>query len=183
MKTLRTITIIITLFSCTCTAIAQKYQLKASKTSFFSTTPVEDIEAQTKETKGIMDATAKTFFFKIAITSFVFKSDLMRDHFNENYMESEKYPHSTFKGKIEGTFDLTKEGISPVLAVGDLSIHGITKNVSIPSTITVKGGLTSIDSKFNVKLVDYNIKVPTVVFAKIAEVLEVKINAELEEIK
>ncbi len=183
MNTVRPCMLIILLLAIFSATYAQKYQLKESKTTFFSTTPIEDIDAVTKETKGILDAGAKTFFFKIPIASFVFKSDLMRDHFNENYMESEKFPNATFKGTIEGNFDLTKDGSYLVSAIGDMTIHGVVKKVSIPSTISVKEGVASIDSKFKVALKDYSIDIPTVVFNKIAEVLEVKITAQLEPMK
>jgi len=179
MKFIRSISVVL-LMVLSLTVYAQKYQTKSSTTSFFSTTPVEDIKANTTETKGVLDADAKTFFFKVPIKSFVFKSDLMRDHFNENYMESEKFPTSTFKGKIEGDFDLKADGTYPVNAVGELTIHGVTNNVTLPSTITVKGGIPSIESKFKVKLVDYKIEVPKIVFSKIAEEIEVKITSTLE---
>ena len=161
---------------------AQKFQIKSSVTSFYSQAPLEDIEASTKETKGILDSDAKTFFFKVPIKSFVFNSELMRDHFNENYMESEKYPNAIFKGKINGPFNLSVDGSYPVVAVGEINMHGVKNNVSIPSVILVKNGTPSVESTFMIKLKDYKIDIPTVVFNKIAEEVEVKIAAVLDKI-
>lgn len=177
------ILLFLVIISCSVTTIAQRYELKDAQTSFFSKTSIEDIEATSKETKGIIDTKANTFYFKVPIKTFEFKSGLMRDHFNENYMESEKFPYSMFKGKIEGDYDITKDGFYPVKAVGDLTIHGQTQNVSIPSKITVKGGIPSLESTFKVKLVDYKITIPTVVFNKIAEEIEVSIRSTLVEMK
>ncbi len=162
---------------------AQTYHTKNSKTTFYSHTLLEDISASSDQTKGILDAAAKTFFFKVPIQSFVFKSDLMREHFNENYIESAKFPYAKFKGKVEGTMDLTKDGIYSVLAVGDMTINSVTKNVSIPTVITVKGGVPSLESKFNVLIADYKIVIPTIVNNKIAEEIDVKVSAILETVK
>jgi hypothetical protein len=175
--------LLLLVFGLTISGFAQRYELKDAKTSFFSKTSIEDIEAKTKDTKGIIDAKANTFYFKVPIKTFEFKSGLMRDHFNENYMESEKFPYATFKGKIEGPYDMTKDGFYMVKAVGELTIHGEIQNVSIPSKITVTGGVPSLESTFKVKLVDYKITIPTVVFNKIAEEIEVSIGSSLGELK
>jgi polyisoprenoid-binding protein YceI len=156
-----------------------KYQMSQSDVSFFSATSIENIEASNKNSKGILDFDSKGFFIKIPVKDFNFPSDLMEEHFNENYMESEKYPDATFKGKFEGVYDLTKDGEYPVTASGDLTIHGVTQKRSIPAVIIVRNGKLSINSKFNVKLEDHKITIPTVVFNKIAELIEVKIESSL----
>lgn len=183
MKMYRLLLLNLILISSGFASYAQKYQIESSVTSFFSEAPLENIEASTKETKGVVDSDAKTFFFKVPIKSFVFSSELMRDHFNENYMESEKYPNAIFKGKIEGPFNLSVDGSYPVMAVGEINIHGVKNNVSIPSIIRVKNGTPSIESTFKIKLKDYKIDIPTVVFNKIAEEVEVKIAAVVGKIK
>jgi hypothetical protein len=167
------------LFSNTSLFAQEKYKISKSEVSFFSDAPLEDIGGINKETQGIVDFTAKNFIFKIPVKSFLFDSKLMEDHFNENYMESEKFPASIFKGVIEGNYNLKKDGDYPVNAVGDLTIHGVTQKRSIPSVISVKGGVPSLKSKFNVKLVDHKIEIPTLVFEKLAETVEVKIEAFL----
>jgi hypothetical protein len=157
-----------------------KYQMTQSKVSFYSKTPLEDIQAVNKESKGIIDFDSKTFFIKIFIKSFDFPSDLMEEHFNENYMESGKYPEGTFKGKIEGDYNLKKDGVYLINAEGDLVIHGVLQKRIIPCSIIVKNGGISIESAFNIKLEDHKITIPQIVFNKIAEVIEVKIKSPLE---
>jgi polyisoprenoid-binding protein YceI len=178
----RVFVIVCVLFSYTNVSAQGKYKISKSEVSFFSDAPLEDIGGLNKETQGIIDFDAKNFIFKIPVKSFLFDSKLMEDHFNENYMESEKFPTSVFKGMIEGDYNLKKDGEYPVKAVGDLTIHGVTQKRSIPSVITVKGGVPSIKSKFNVKLVDHKIEIPTLVFEKLAETVEVKIDAALQKL-
>ena len=105
----------------------------------------------------------------------------MQEHFNENYMESSKYPRSEFKGEIAdiNSVNFNKDGNYNVKATGKLTIHGVTKNVSIPGTITVKGNTATLNSKFNVKTADYNINIPKVVEGKIAKEIEVTVNSIL----
>ena len=161
-------------------ALAQgKYKLSKAQVSFFSHAALEDIEATNSDAQGIVDFGSKNFLIKIPIKSFTFKSGLMQEHFNENYMESDKYPSAVFKGAIQGSYDLSKDGEYPVNAVGDLNVHGVSQPRTIPSVIVVKGGIATITSKINIKVADHKIDVPTIVFQKIAEVVEVKIDGSL----
>ncbi|PIY10641.1 MAG: YceI family protein [Flexibacter sp. CG_4_10_14_3_um_filter_32_15] len=159
---------------------AQRYVLEESKVYFFSSAPMEDIEANNKDCKGVIDTKTNAFSFRIPIKSFVFSSSLMQEHFNENYMESEKYPNATFKGKIEGDYDLKTDGTYNVVAVGDLEIHGKKQARKIPSQILVKNGKASIKSTFDVKLEDHNIEIPSLLFQKIAESIKVDMNSDLK---
>ena len=95
-------------------------------------------------------------------------------------MESEKYPNATFKGNIEGKYDLKKDGIYNVIAVGDLEVHGKKQARKIPSQITVKNGKTSIKSSFDIKLEDHNVEIPSLMFQKIAETIKVDMNSDLK---
>ncbi len=140
---------------------------------------MEDIEATTIETQGIVDFDSKNFLIKVPVKSFKFKSSLMEDHFNENYMESEKYPFTVFKGTIRGNYDLKKDGDYQVNAVGDLNLHGVSQQRTIPFVIVIKNGIPTFKSKFSIKLADHKIEIPTVVFQKIAEVVEVKLDGVL----
>jgi polyisoprenoid-binding protein YceI len=103
----------------------------------------------------------------------------MQEHFNENYMESEKFPLSAFKGKINEVVDYTKDGVTKVTANGKLEMHGVTKEVSLIGTITVKENAVIIDARFQVKLEDYNIKVPSLYVKNIAETIDVTFNSSL----
>lgn len=97
----------------------------------------------------------------------------MQEHFNENYLESEKYPTAVFKGKIKELVDLTKAGTYPVTAEGSMTIHGVTKAVAVKGTLISTGNELKLDFKFQVKPEDYQIKVPSLVITKIAETIEV----------
>lgn len=155
------------------------YMLNAPEVTFFSSALLEDIKATNKETKGAVDFTKNEFLFRIPVKSFQFASTLMQEHFNENYLESAKYPTATFKGKLEGSYDLKKDGEYAVNAVGDLDIHGVVKKQSISAKITVKNGIVSLFSKFFIKLVDHKVEVPKLMFQKIAEQVEVTIQSNL----
>ncbi|GAB4335893.1 MAG: hypothetical protein OHK0038_13830 [Flammeovirgaceae bacterium] len=158
----------------------QIYSLEESKVHFFSDAPLEDIEASNKDTKGLLDVSKNQFSIRVPIQSFQFEKELMQEHFNENYMESEKYPNSTFKGTLEGTYDLTKDGEYNVMAVGDLEIHGVVQKRKIPVTIKVKEGKASLISKFKVRIEEHKIEVPKMLFQKIAEEVEVTIESLLK---
>jgi len=157
-----------------------KYSAKESTIMFFSKTALENIFATNKAAASIIDFDKKDFAFVVPIKSFEFEKELMKEHFNENYMESDKYPNSSFKGKIDGDYDITKNGEYKVNATGNLDIHGVKQERTIPATIIVKDGVISIKSNFKVKLVDHNITVPTVVNEKIAEEIDVSVQGVLE---
>lgn len=160
------------------TASAQVYKHKEKSVviSFFSETPVENISAISKSAGSIINFNNDTIVFKIPITSFRFKNSLMEDHFNENYLESVKYPSSVFKGKIEPAIDPHINGVYNVKVSGILEIHGVRQNRTIEGTMDVKDNMVIIHSDFNVKLTDHKIEVPKIVFTNIAEVIKITID-------
>lgn len=153
------------------------YSCRNTTLSFFSATPMEDIDATTS--KGVSAINLKTgaVYFKVAVNTFKFKKPLMEEHFNENYMESDKYPTAEFKGKIIDNIDLHKDGTYNVTVEGTLSMHGVDKVYREKATLTVQAGKPAATAKFNVKLADHHIKIPTLVVKNIAEVVEVTIKA------
>lgn len=157
---------------------AQKYICKNGNTSFFSETPVENIEALSTESSSAYDSKTGELVIVIPIKSFKFEKSLMQEHFNENYLESDKYPKAFFKGKIAeaASLDLSKDGNYKVTAQGKLTIHNVTKDVKIPGTISIKNGKINMDSKFTVRCADYAIKIPKLVMVKVAEEIQVTIN-------
>ena len=159
---------------------AQIYMGKTCVTHFFSKTSMKDIEATSNTAKPVLDAASGNFQMRIQITSFKFESSFMQEHFNENYMESEKYPYATFKGKINEKVDYTKDGIYPVTCTGTMDMHGTTKQITTQGTITVKGKEITIVSKFKAKPADYNIKVPSLYVKEIAEEIDVDIATVME---
>ncbi|WP_143304538.1 YceI family protein [Chitinophaga vietnamensis] len=143
--------------------------------SFFSSAPLEDIEAKTDKAVSAINIKTRAVYFKVPVNSFQFEERLMQDHFNSTYLESDKYPFSEFKGKITDDVDLSKEGTYNVTVEGILSLHGVDKSYREKGTITVKNGAINVDAKFNVRIADHKIKIPTIVVKNIAEVVAVTI--------
>ncbi len=135
---------------------------KSGTIAFFSKTTVENIEAVNKKVLGVIDFTTNKMEFSVLIKGFIFPKALMQEHFNENYMESTKFPKATFKGAFAEAISLGDNETKTVKVEGDLTIHGVTKKVSTTATISQKNGQIFADTKFNLLLADYNIKVPSV---------------------
>ena len=129
----------------------QKRFVENSKVSFFSYAPLEDITAVSNKLEGVVDFDTGDFFFRIPITSFIFPSSLMQKHFNEKYMESEKYPKSTFSGKIDDWQNINlKEGKKVDVTVeGVIEIHGVKKVITANGTLQLKNGSINLRSKFS----------------------------------
>ncbi|MFN3841582.1 MAG: YceI family protein [Cyclobacteriaceae bacterium] len=150
---------------------------RSGQVSFFSRTPVEDIDAVTNEATSIINTSTGDVAFAVLVKSFRFKKALMEEHFNENYMESDKFPKATFNGKIINTetIDFHKNGSYPVTVQGDLTIHGITNHVIVQGLIVVTGNQLSVTSTFSIRPEDYGIKIPSIVSDKIAREIEVNV--------
>jgi hypothetical protein len=155
-------------------SFGQIYATQTGETSFFSETPVENISAVNKNVGAIINTSNNEVAVSMKMSGFNFPNKLMQEHFNENYMESEKYPMGTFKGKIVEPIDFTKNGIYDVTAKGQLTIHGVTLPRDLKGKLTVDNQKISLISNFDVKLADHKIDIPKIVFAKIAEVIAVK---------
>jgi polyisoprenoid-binding protein YceI len=156
-------------------ALAQKYTIEKANVSFFSDAAIEDIKAENKKASSIFNSANGEIVFAIPINGFQFEKSLMQEHFNEKYMESDKYPRSTFQGKIAG-FDSKGNGTQQVTATGKLTIHGVTKDVEIPGTIEKQDTRLVMKSKFMVKLADYKIAIPQLLWQNIAEQVEVTVD-------
>jgi len=152
---------------------AQLFITTTGEVSFFSKTPMEDIEAVNKNVSSIINTSTNEVAVQMRITNFVFPNKLMQEHFNENYLESEKFPSATFKGKIKESVDLTVPGTYPISSVGSATIHGVNRPIELKGTIVSTGSSLALTCQFDVKLVDYKIDIPKIVFAKIAEVIKV----------
>ena len=164
-------------------ATAQKVFTKNGLVSFFSTTKMEDIKADNNQVLCVLNTQTGDLQFSLSTTGFHFAKALMEEHFNENYIESSKFPKATFKG-IAGDIskiDFTKDGNYTVSVKGDLTMHGITKNITAPGTITVKGGKITAASKFMAKLADYKISIPGAVKNNISESIEITVNCNLDQ--
>jgi len=156
-------------------AAGQKFNVEKSMITFFSDAAIEDISAKNEKTNSIFNSETGEIAFSIPIKEFKFEKSLMQEHFNEKYMDSEKYPKSTFQGKLTG-FDAKKTGSQDCRAQGKLFIHGITKDIDVPGTLEMTGGKVLMKSKFIVKLQDYEIAIPKLLWQNIAEQVEVSID-------
>jgi len=145
--------------------------------SFFSSTIVEDIEGKSKMGSSAINASTGDIIFQVPNTSFQFKKKLMQEHFNENYMESEKFPTSAFKGKLDKPIDLATNGSYKVNVAGNLMVHGVTKAYKSVADIVVNNGIATAKSVFKVRIADHNIEIPSLVFKNIAEFVEVRVQA------
>ncbi len=153
------------------------YACKNAKISLYSSAPIEDISASTSSGASVYNAATGDLVFRVNITSFQFPKSLMQEHFNSDYLESEKYPKATFKGKIQEHIDVTKNGSFPVTAIGELDIHGIKQNRTIPGKITIDNGVITMTSEFMVKCADHHIEIPKIVFHNIAESIKMNVSA------
>ena len=154
---------------------AQKYLAKDGVISFFSEAPMEDIKAINNKVSAVYDNDTKQLIFQLYIKDFIFPKALMQEHFNENYLESDLYPTSTFSGKV------ISQSLGNSIVEGDLKIHGKTNKIKVDGILKKENDTVNISAIFIVKLEDYDIKIPTIVMYKIAEEIEVKVNIELKE--
>jgi hypothetical protein len=156
------------------------YMTNTGKVSFSSKAQEELISASSNRVRGIIDVQNRTYVFKVLIRTFRgFNSELQKEHFNEKYLESDKFPEAIFTGKIIEDIDFNTDGIYEIRSKGKLSIHGIEKERIIKNTITIKEGVIKVESLFNILLSDYNIKIPKVVHEKIASEINIEVNLTL----
>lgn len=163
-------------------AQANLYITKNGNVSFHAGTPVEDIDGATNEATSILNTSSGEVVFQILIKSFHFSRALMEEHFNENYMESSKFPKSTFKGKILeiNKIDFKKNGKYEVDVKGELVIRGKTKSISAKSLLIVEGSKITGESKFKMQLTDFGIEIPSLVADKISNDVMIEINCKYE---
>jgi hypothetical protein len=156
---------------------AQKYMTKNGYIGFFSHTPMEDIKGDNNQVAGVLDISTGEMVFQVLIKSFHFESALMEEHFNENYMESDKFPKSSFKGKITNlsSVNFSKYGTYDVTVEGDLTIHDVTNKILSKGTIEIVTGGINAKSIFNLVPEDFKISIPGVVREKINKNMEVTV--------
>jgi hypothetical protein len=153
----------------------QKYRSEKGQINFFSDGVIEDISAENTAVGSLFNSSTGELVFIVPIKDFKFQKSLMREHFNEKYMETDKYPKSSFQGKLTG-YNISASGEQKVKAVGKLTVHGVTKDIDVPGILEIVGDHVSMKSKFKIKLKDFSIKIPTIVWQNIAEEVEVKID-------
>ncbi len=164
---------------------AQKYFTKTGHISFYSDTPLEKIEGHNKSSNCVLDVATGKLEVATLVKGFQFEKALMQEHFNENYMESDKFPKAVFKGQIDNysKLDISKNGKVTVKVSGDLTMHGVTKKVTTDAMVSINNGKIIADANFNVLLADFNIKIPALVKDQIAKSLKIKVACTLEPLK
>jgi YceI-like domain len=162
-----------------------KYFARDGKISFFSKGLIEDIEAHTDQASSIINLDNGDIVFSMLIQGFQFKKELMYNHFNENYLETDQFPKGVFKGKITNfdDLDLRKDGTHELELTGQLSIHGVTKEYSMPALLQRDGEKIYGTSSFKIRVADHNIKIPSTVVDNIAEVVDVTIEINYQPYK
>lgn len=155
-----------------------KFIAKNAFTSFYSSTPMEDILGESNEVLTILDSSNGEIVFQALMTTFHFKRALMEEHFNENYMESTKFPKAKFKGTIEGfKKEMLTAPVANIKITGVLNVHGVDKTITVPGTIGTDGGKLVATSKFKVTPEDYGIVIPSLVRDKVGKEMEITVKA------
>ncbi len=166
-------------FSATVSA-QRKLAVRKSEISFTSNAALELITASSNKVQGLIDPASNQFAFTVEISSFQgFNSKLQREHFNEKYMESEKYPKASFSGKIIEPIDFSSDGSYDVRAKGELDIHGQKQTRIIKAKLTIENGQVYVNAHFFIPLADHNISIPSIVSQKIATEIEVDFKATM----
>jgi polyisoprenoid-binding protein YceI len=159
-------------------ASCQLYSTRSGFVGFYSKTALEDIKAENNQVYAIIDPAKQNLAFQLLCKGFVFPKELMQEHFNENYVESDKYPKATFSGTYTGDVQVNKDGVYKVTVKGNLTLHNATKAIETPATIEVKSGHLLAQAEFKVKPEDFNINIPSLVRDKIDKEMSVKVNVD-----
>lgn len=179
---MKTILIALTTVLFAVSAAGQKYITKTGYIRFFSDAPLEKIEAHNRSVNAALDAITGDFVFRVLMKSFSFEKALMQEHFNENYVESDKFPNATFLGKVTNIKDVKtdKDGEYPVTVDGKLTIRGVTKTVSVKGTFTVTKDRVLAKAKFTILLPDYKIDIPGAVINNISKSIDITVETTLD---
>jgi hypothetical protein len=153
---------------------AQVYMANKSSIVFFSDAAIEDIKGENSKVESALDLGSGAIEFRVTMKEFVFDKSLMRQHFNEKYVHSEKYPVATFRGTITGMPPAS--GTQPVTATGKMMLHGITRDVSVAGTLEFQPGSARVSARFMIRLEDYDIPRPQILWKNIAEEVEVTVD-------
>lgn len=161
------------------------YYTKAGTIRFESKAPLENIEAIHRSVTSVLDASTGRVQFSVLMRGFEFHKSLMQQHFNENYVESDKYPKANFSGKVDDNqlISYSANGSYNVQAKGELTIHGVSRPVSVPGKLLVENGLITIQAQFAIILSEYNISIPALVKEKISKEVSIVIHCRLQPLK
>lgn len=160
---------------------------KTGKIGFDATSPAspEKIAGTNKSVTCVVDTKKGDMQFSLLMKGFEFERALMQEHFNENYVESSKFPDAKFKGQItnNSSVNYAKDGTYPVKVKGTLTMHGVTNNVETDGKLVVAGGKVTASADFNVQLADYKVTIPQLVSDKVSKTAKISVDCQLEPLK
>ena len=163
----------------------ERFFTKSGKVSFYSKAPLEDIEAHNKSVTAVLDTRTGNLQFALQMKGFEFEKALMEEHFNESYVESDKYPRAEFKGQVvnNAAINYAKNGDYNATVKGLLTIRGETREVQSVGKIMVRDGKLATDATFNIQLSDFKISIPKLVKDKISNTVKIDVACNLEPLK
>ena len=162
-----------------------KYFTKTGKIYFNSTAKLEKVEATNRAVIAVIDTKTGNIQFAAMLKAFEFEKALMQEHFNENYVESDKFPKSEFVGQVVNNTEInySKDGVYPAKVKGKLTLHGVTKDVDATGKIIVKSGAVSLSSDFNILLSDFKVEIPGLVKENISNETKISVDCQMEPLK
>jgi len=171
--------LVLVMFASTQIHAQERLLCRNASVKFFSKMPLENIEAVNNQGLSVIDLKTGNIEFSVLLKGFIFPNALMQEHFNENYVESSKYPRAYFKGSIQSlpTIDLTKNANYSFNVKGTMQLHGKTAEMTAVAQLHVKDGIISGDSNFDLLLEDYAIQIPKLVKDKIAKSIQINVKA------
>ncbi len=158
-----------------------RFFTKTGRITFYSSAPMEDIDASNKTAAVVLDAVSGALQLQVLMKGFEFKKALMQDHFNEDYVESDRFPNGVFTGSVvnNSSINYNRPGTYPATVRGDLTIHGVTRPVETAGTVTVGAAGLSAKTEFNILLSDFNIKRPSLVKSKVSNNIKISVECLL----
>ena len=169
---------IITLIICCHHGKSQLYTTRTGFIGFYSKTPFEDIMAENNQVYAVIDAGKKNIAFALLMKGFIFTKELMQEHFNENYVESDKYPKANFSGTYAGDVLTDKDGTYNIVVKGNLTLHNVTRAIEERATLEVKGSRLLGKTEFRLRPEDFSIKIPSLVSDKIDKEITVRVQID-----
>jgi hypothetical protein len=162
-----------------------KYFTRNGNITFDASSPLEKIEAVNEKGASVFDVASGQIEFSVLMKAFYFEKALMQEHFNENYVESDKYPKAIFKGTLANpaSINVTKDGAYQSKVKGQLTLHGVTKDVESLADFIVKGGVVTAAADFTIEPANYKIEIPSLVKEKIAKTIHIKVHVNYELLK
>ncbi|TAJ47337.1 MAG: YceI family protein [Chitinophagaceae bacterium] len=167
-----------------CQVKGQKVYTKNGKVTFYSKAPLENIDAVNKSATAILFTKTGAIQVSVSIKGFEFEKALMQEHFNENYLESDKYPRAVFSGNVQQNekINYSNDGMYMVTVKGSLMIHNVSRDIEAQGKIIIVNSIPRLIAEFNVSLEVYNITIPALVANKISKTVKIAVDCNLDNV-